>query len=124
MLLQCSIEDTDISLHTGQSERFMSGNLRAQISKELCEGRMEPAVWRSAKASDLMDIGDTEPSPLPNLATLQKAKEERRDLELGNKDPILSLQLLKYSTPHSGSIRHWSRQVLLPLLESNTATCV
>lgn len=66
---------------------------------------MEPAVWRSVKAADLMDVGDPEPSHLPNLATLRKAKQERKDLELGDKDPIASLQLLKYSVTHSGSIR-------------------
>lgn len=60
------MRNTDLSLHT---KRFMSGNLREQITKELCEGRMEPAVWRSAKAADLMDVGDPEPGHLPNLAT-------------------------------------------------------
>jgi len=65
-----------------------------------------------------MDCGDPEPSHLPNLATLRKAKQELRDIELGDKDPILSLQMLKYSAPHSGSIKdigldkffcHWSQ---------------
>ncbi|KAG5848605.1 hypothetical protein ANANG_G00100290 [Anguilla anguilla] len=51
-----------------------------------------------------MDVGDPEPSHLPNLVTLRKAKQERGDKELGNRDPILSLQLLKYSMPHNGSI--------------------
>ncbi|CAL9701890.1 unnamed protein product [Knipowitschia caucasica] len=52
-----------------------------------------------------MDFGDPEPSHLPNLATLRKAKQEKKDVELGDKDPIISLQLLKYSAPHSGNIK-------------------
>lgn len=52
----------------------------------------------------MMDVGDPEPSHLPNLATLRKAKQEMGDKELGDKDPIMSLHLLKYSVPHDGSI--------------------
>ncbi len=105
MMFRCSLKNTDDSLHIGCSKRAMSGNLRVQISKELCEGRKEPHVWRASEATKLMDFGDPEPSHLPNLATLRKAKQERNDLELGDKDPILSLQMLKYSAPHSGSIK-------------------
>lgn len=105
VVLKCLIKNTDGSLHTGCSKRPLSGNLRVQVSKELCEGRMEPHVWRALEATKLMDFGDAEPSHLPNLATLRKAKQERNDLELGDKDPILSLQMLKYSEPHSGSIK-------------------
>ncbi len=105
MMLKCFIKNTDDSLHTGCSKRLMSGNLRVQISKELCEGRMESHVWRASEATKLMDFGDPEPSHLPNLATLRKAKQERNALEQGDKDPILSLQMLKYSAPHSGSIK-------------------
>ena len=66
---------------------------------------MEPHVWWASQSEKLMDFGDPEPSHLPNLATLRKAKQEKNDVELGDKDPILSLQLLKYSAPHSGSIK-------------------
>ncbi len=89
MMLKCFIKNTDDSLHTGCSKRPMSGNLRVQISKELCEGRMESHVWRASEATKLMDFGDPEPSHLPNLATLRKAKQERNALEQGDKDPIL-----------------------------------
>ncbi len=61
-------------------------------------------VWRAAEAYRMMDVGDPEPSHLPNLATLRKAKQEMGDKELGDKDPIMSLHLLKYSVPHNGSI--------------------
>ncbi len=105
MMLKCFIKNTDDSLHTGCSKRPMAGNLRVQISKELCEGRMESHVWRASEATKLMDFGDPEPSHLPNLATLRKAMQERNALEQGYKDPILSLQMLKYSAPHSGSIK-------------------
>ncbi len=80
---------------------------------------MESHVWRASEATKLMDFGDPEPSHLPNLATLRKAKQERNALELGDKDPILALQMLKYSAPHSGSIKDIG-QVFLSLLESNT----
>lgn len=50
-------------------------------------------------------FGHPEPSHLPNLTTLRKAKQERNDFKLGDKDPILSLQMLKYSGPHGGSIK-------------------
>lgn len=69
MMLKCFIKNTNDSLHTGCSKRPMSGNLRVQISKELCEGRMESHVWRASEATKLMDFGDPEPSHLPNLAT-------------------------------------------------------
>ncbi len=81
MMLKCFIKNTDDSLHTGCSKRPMSGNLRVQIYKELCEGRMESHVWRASEATKLMDFGDPEPSHLPNLATLRKAKQERNALE-------------------------------------------
>ncbi|GAA6084538.1 golgin subfamily A member 6-like protein 22 isoform X1 [Tachysurus ichikawai] len=105
VVLNCLIKNIDGSIHTGCSKRAMSGNLHVQVSKELCEGRMEPHVWRASEATKLMDFGDPEPSHLPNLATMRKAKQERNDLELGDKDPIFSLQMLKYNEPHSGSIK-------------------
>ncbi len=94
-MLKCFIKNTDDSLHTGCSKHPMSGNLRVQISKELCEGRMESHVWRASEATKLMDFGDPEPSHLPNLATLRKAKQERNAFKLGDKDPILSLADVK-----------------------------
>lgn len=105
MTFKCSIKNEDNSLHTGCSKRFMPGNMQVQIARERCEGRMEPHVWRTSQARKLMDFGDPEPSHLPNLATLREAKHERNDLELGDKDPILSLQMLKYSVPHSSTIK-------------------
>lgn len=47
---------------------------------------MEPAVWGSAKAADLMGVGVPEPSHLPNLAILREAQQEIQDLELKDKD--------------------------------------
>jgi len=52
-----------------------------------------------------MDFGDPEPSHLPNLTTLHKAKQEGNDFKLGKKAYIVSLQMLKYSAHHSGSIK-------------------
>jgi len=46
-IFKCSRQNTDDSLHTGCSKRAMSDNLHVQISKELCEGRMESHVWRA-----------------------------------------------------------------------------
>ncbi|KAF5904350.1 NOF-FB transposable element, partial [Clarias magur] len=105
MVFKCHISNTDDSKHTGTSKRFLAGQLRVQVAEELCEGRKEAHVWRASQATKLMDFGDPEPSHLPNLATLRKAKQQRKDLELADKNAILSLQLLKHSVPHSGSIR-------------------
>ncbi len=80
MMLKCFIKNTDDSLHTGCSKRPMSGNLRVQISKELCEGRMESQVWRASEATKLMDLGDPEPSYLPNLATPAQSKAREKCL--------------------------------------------
>ncbi|XP_061154987.1 protein orai-2 isoform X1 [Syngnathus typhle] len=84
-----------------------------------------------------MDFGDPEPSHLPNLATLRKAKQEKNDLALGDKNPILSLQMLKYSAPHSDSIKdigldkffchYWSQtqmHVYKSLKKSHPILCV
>ncbi len=80
MMLKCFIKNTDDSLHTGCSKRPMSGNLRVQISKELCEGRMESHVWRASEATKLMDFVDPEPSHLPNLATPAQSKAREKCL--------------------------------------------
>lgn len=77
MVLNCFIKNSDDSLHTGSSKHFRSGQLCVQIAKELCEGRMEPHIWRASQAEKLMDFGDPEPSHLPNLATVHKAKQEK-----------------------------------------------
>ena len=61
-------------------------------------------MWRAAKAKKLMSLGDPEPSHLPCLSTLRKAKSERGSKELQHKDPVLSLQLLTYSANLSGII--------------------
>jgi len=104
VVLQCIIRNVDESLHTGKAKWKLSGDLRTRVSKELWEGRKPAHVWRAAEAYKMMDVGDPEPSHLPNLATLRKAKQEMGDKELGDKDPIMSLHLLKYSVPHNGSI--------------------
>lgn len=70
--LQCFMRNTDLSLHTGHSKLFMSGNLHEEIAKELCASRMKLAVWRSAKAADLMDVGDPEPSHSVKCQTREK----------------------------------------------------
>lgn len=104
MVLKCVMANTDESLHTGCSKRAMFGSLRAQVTKELCEGKLQPHMWRASEAQKQMDFGDPEPSRLPNLATLRKAKQEQNQSKMAHKDPILSLQSFKYSSPHSGSI--------------------
>nr|XP_049584403.1 tRNA (guanine-N(7)-)-methyltransferase non-catalytic subunit wdr4 isoform X1 [Syngnathus scovelli] len=137
IILNCFIKNSDDSLHTGSSKRFLSGQLRVQVAKELCEGRMEPHVWRTSQANKLMDFGDSEPSHLPNLATLCKAKQEKNDLALGDKSPIVSLQMLKYSAPHSDSLKdigldkffchYWSQtqmHVYKTLKKSHPILCV
>lgn len=104
MVLRCVMENTDESLHTGFSKRPLSGRLHEEVKKELCEGRLQPHVWRASQAEKLMDFGDPEPSHLPNLATIRKAKQEQHESEMAHKNPILSLQAIKCSCPHSGSI--------------------
>lgn len=52
----------------------------------------------------MMDVGDTGPSHLPNLATLRKIQQEMGDKKLGDKNPIMSLHLINYSVLHNGSI--------------------
>ena len=102
---KCMIQNIDERLHTGRSKRKLSGHMRAKVSQELCEGRKQPHIWRAAEALKTMDVGDPEPSHLPNLATLRKAKQERNNKELRDSDPIISLQLLKHSVPYNGSIQ-------------------
>lgn len=63
-----------------------------QVSEALWNGRATPRVWQVAKAKEIMEMGDPEPSHLPSLTTLRKAKQERGDKELGHNDPVLSLQ--------------------------------
>lgn len=75
VVLQCIIRNVDDSLHTGKAKRKLSGDLRTRVSKELWEGRKPAHVWRAAEAYKMMDGGDPEPSHLPNLATLRKAKQ-------------------------------------------------
>ncbi|XP_026010078.1 golgin subfamily A member 6-like protein 6 isoform X4 [Astatotilapia calliptera] len=104
MVLKCVMANTDESMHTGFSRRAVSRSLRAQVKKELCEGRLQPHVWRASETEKLMDFGDPEPSHLPNLTPLRKAKHEQNQLEVAHKNPVLSLHSLKYSSPHNGSI--------------------
>ena len=104
VLLQCQIQNVDDNLHTGKRKRRLTGARRKIVSEELCKGKQLPHVWRVTEAHNIMNLGDPEPSHLPNLATLRKAKQEKKSKELGNQDPILSLQVIKHSVPHSGSI--------------------
>ena len=104
VVLQCSLENVNVSLHSGKSKRNLSSEERAKVSEELWMGKQLPHVWRATKAKEMMEMGDPEPSHLPSLSTLRKAKQERGDKELGHNDPVLSLQLIKYSASHCGSI--------------------
>lgn len=124
-VLKCSVNSMDDSLHTGKSKRMLSGQKRVQVSEELWEGRKLPHVWRAAEAYKMMELGDPEPSHLPSLATLRKAKQEWGDKQIGHKDPILSLQLMKYSVPHNGSIHDIGLdKFFLSLLDPLSATGV
>lgn len=105
VVLHGAIEKIKKNLHTGKAKRWLNGERRVTVSKELCEGKRLPYVWRAAEAHSRMNLGDPEPSDLPSLIVLRKAKHERGNKELPDKDPILSLQTLKHSVPHSGSIR-------------------
>lgn len=103
VVLKCMIRNVD-SLHTGKAKRKLSGALRTHVSKELWEGWKPAHVWRAAEAYKMMDVGDTGPSHLPNLATLRKIQQEMGDKKLGDKNPIMSLHLINYSVLHNGSI--------------------
>lgn len=104
VILDCSLEQVNDSLHSGKGKRNLAGEERVKVSEELWQGKELAHVWRAAKAKKLMSMGDPEPSHLPSLPTLRKAKQERGNKELQHKDPVLSLQLLKYSACLSGSI--------------------
>uniref|UniRef100_A0A3Q4H4M2 Ig-like domain-containing protein n=1 Tax=Neolamprologus brichardi TaxID=32507 RepID=A0A3Q4H4M2_NEOBR len=66
-----------------------------------------------------MDFGDPEPSHLPNLTTLRKAKHEQNQLEVAHKNPILSLHSLKYRS--SEDLLTPSKDVVMSL-EGDTVT--
>lgn len=103
MLFECVLKNSDDSLHSGSKCR-LAGQMRENVAKDLCEDKLEPHVWRARQANELMDFGDAEPSHLPDLATLRKAKQERSDKELQHKNPVLPLQELQHSASYSGSI--------------------
>ena len=88
VLLQCQIQNVDDNLHTGKRKTRLTGARRKIVSEELCKGKQLPHVWRVTEAHNIMNLGDPEPSHLPNLATLRKAKQEKKSKELGNQDPI------------------------------------
>ena len=53
---------------------------RVKVSEELWRGKVLPHVWRAAKDKKLMSMGDPEPSHLPSLPTLRKAKQDRIEI--------------------------------------------
>lgn len=103
MVLHCEIKK--IAQHNQKGKkRKLSGTYRNQVSEELWDGRKVSHVWRTAAANEMMDLNDPEPSHLPSLTVLRKAKHEKGLKELGHAHPVISLQTMKYSVPYNGSI--------------------
>ena len=80
VILECSLEQVNKSLHSGKGKRHLAGEERVKVSEELWRGKELPHVWRAAKDKKLMSMGDPEPSHLPSLPTLRKAKQDRIEI--------------------------------------------
>lgn len=113
----------------------MKGKRRIQVSKEMVDANILPCMWRRKEADKLMSFGDNEPSHLPNANVLRKAKEQRRNIDLGISvtDPIENIKQMKYGThaEHIHSIgldpffvHYWTQEQMAIYLKHSNFICV
>lgn len=94
--MECVIENFDSTIqHT--KKRFLKGRRRCEVSKKLVECNMLPSAWRRNEANETMEFGDPEPPTLPSNKVLQKAKQQRKNINLGitSTNPIDSMLQMK-----------------------------
>ncbi|XP_062841760.1 sorting nexin-10A [Trichomycterus rosablanca] len=77
-VLKCRIDYIDDSLHTGKAKHMLSGEKRLPVSEKLWQGKK---LWQATEAYKIMPLGNPDPTHLPSLSTLRKAKQERGDRE-------------------------------------------
>ena len=92
-------------------------------------------IWCRKKADKLMNFGDNEPTHLPSINVLRKAKEERRNIELGISVsyPVESIKRMKYDV-HAGHIHsigldpffvhYWTQEQMATYLRYPNFICV
>lgn len=93
MLLKCKILKGTEGRKCGK--RYLREPLRTIVGKELCNKPIE--VYRAEKANELMVLGDPEPPHLYKSTTLHVAKNEYKNSQFFNADPIKALCIMKYS---------------------------
>lgn len=102
--MECVIKNFDDSI-IHKKKRQLKGEKRIKVSKEIIDANILPCMWRRKESDKLMSFGDNEPAHLPNINVLRKAKEQRRNVDLGISvnDPIESIRRMKYDI-HAGHI--------------------
>lgn len=101
----------------------------------MVDANILPCIWRRKETDKLMSFGDNEPVHLPNINVLRKAKEERRNIDLGISisDPVESIKRIKYEI-HAGHIHsiglepffvhYWTQEQMAIYLRYPNFICV
>jgi len=101
----------------------------------MVDANILPCIWRRKETDKLMSFGDNEPVHLPNINVLRKAKEERRNIDLGISvsDPVESIKRMKYEI-HAGHIHsigldpffvyYWTQEQMAIYLRFPNFICV
>lgn len=76
-------------------KRYLRKPLRAIIGKKLQTKPIE--IYRAEKANEIMEPGDPEPPYLYKSSVLHVAKNELKNLQFFDSDPIRALCIIKYS---------------------------
>lgn len=91
------------------SKRRLSGLKRRTMAAQMVLEMRSASYMRRMAAGEQMEFGDLEPSTIPNLETLRKAKQEAMQSGRLHPDPIIALFMLQDSEPLKQSVHEVGR---------------
>lgn len=105
VLIDCQYVGNFQSNHSLKSKRNISGIMRTNLKRKLCDENVSAASYQRSRANALMDLGDYEPAHLPKLNQLRVCKAEGFQESRLHKDVIKAIQIAKSIPPLLGVIR-------------------
>lgn len=102
--MECIVSGNFLKIHTIPKKRHLSGSVRKEAIRKMCQEKMSATLFRSIESSSCMDLEDVEPSHIPNLSVLRTAKSQALEKHRQNSDPIIAISIEKHNPPYQGVI--------------------
>lgn len=89
----------------GKNKRRLIGNKREELKNKLINENMSASYIQRMEARNIMKFGQKEPSHIPSSNALRVLKSKSLEKENLNKDPIISLSILKQTNNYNSVLR-------------------